>query len=556
MHYGRPAERCEVVLTVREIKGADAARRWIWLIAPTVVGVLPFLVVTVVSLDNAGRTGVNRGDYAFIELATRSALRGQALLGPYSRFGWNHPGPAMFYWDAGFYRAFGQTAGSLGLATTVMHTLMTATVVIVAGIASGRRAAWMAAASLLTIPWLWGMGWIDGNWNPILMLTAVIATAFLAAGVLAGRRWMLVPLVATASFTVQTHVGTAPLVVLLALTSVVGLAWSMRAPWRTAWRPWAAPGAAAIAVGSLLWALPIYEQGTSEPGNLGELVRFTRSLHGSHGFREVLDKVAVQLTLSSGDLIGNVASPTRAVPAATPGRTLLLVGLLGAVALGLVLNLRARRRFEQHLCTVALVATVAVFVAGTRVAGALMGYLTLPATAVGTLLWSAVALTAAAEVADRVGAPASWRPFWLVAGATTAASVWLTIALVHGHPERSLQSLRLPDPSAEAISDQIRAAIPDGSGAVLIEPAVPNGPAVSTAAMVANQIELGGFDARADPGLDHFFGRERRATGCETVAIRVGNRGQPALPSAGKVIGTFAQQVIQIRDLRPEPGCP
>jgi hypothetical protein len=134
--------------------------------------------------------------------------------------------------------------------------------------------------------------------------------------------------------------------------------------------------------------------------------------------------------------------------------------------------------------------------------------------------------------------------------------VWLTIALVHGHPERSLQSLRLPDPSAEAISDQIRAAIPDRSGAVLIEPAVPNGPAVSTAAMVANQIELGGFDARADPGLDHFFGRERRATGCETVAIRVGNRGQPALPSAGKVIGTFAQQVIQIRDLRPEPGCP
>src|SRR5437016_3928499 len=36
-------------------------------------------------------------DAALIELYTMSATRGEQLLGPYSRFRWHHPGPAMFY---------------------------------------------------------------------------------------------------------------------------------------------------------------------------------------------------------------------------------------------------------------------------------------------------------------------------------------------------------------------------------------------------------------------------------------------------------------------------
>ena len=90
---------------------------------------------------------------------------------------------------------------------------------------------------------------------------------------------------------------------------------------------------------------------------------------------------------------------------------------------------------------------------------------------------------------------------------------------------------------------------------MLIEPFIHNGPAASLSAMVANQIELAGFDAHAKPYLDHFFGRERHPTGCESVAVHVGNMGQPADPEAGTVIGTFNDQVIQIRDLQPEPDC-
>jgi hypothetical protein len=37
------------------------------------------------------------GDYAALELYTRLAAQGRQLLGPYSRFGFHHPGPAYFY---------------------------------------------------------------------------------------------------------------------------------------------------------------------------------------------------------------------------------------------------------------------------------------------------------------------------------------------------------------------------------------------------------------------------------------------------------------------------
>src|SRR5258706_2457511 len=43
------------------------------------------------------------GDLALIESYTIDASGGKLLVGAYSRFGWNHPGPAYFYLLAPFY---------------------------------------------------------------------------------------------------------------------------------------------------------------------------------------------------------------------------------------------------------------------------------------------------------------------------------------------------------------------------------------------------------------------------------------------------------------------
>ena len=64
---------------------------------------LPIAVAGLGELLGWGIRGVPYGDYSIIELQILRAARGQQLLGPASRFGWNHPGPLYFYLLAPLY---------------------------------------------------------------------------------------------------------------------------------------------------------------------------------------------------------------------------------------------------------------------------------------------------------------------------------------------------------------------------------------------------------------------------------------------------------------------
>src|SRR3982751_419405 len=57
------------------------------------------------------------GDAAALEFGTWHAARGEQLLGAYSRFGWNHPGPAFFYLAAPLYEVLGERGQALNLFT-------------------------------------------------------------------------------------------------------------------------------------------------------------------------------------------------------------------------------------------------------------------------------------------------------------------------------------------------------------------------------------------------------------------------------------------------------
>src|SRR5690606_41981929 len=80
--------------------------------------VLPHLVLLL-------REGVPRfglfGDFALLEHATRHVWSGDTLLGPYSRFRWNHPGPLFFYLAAPFQAAFGTASTGLYVATCFVN---------------------------------------------------------------------------------------------------------------------------------------------------------------------------------------------------------------------------------------------------------------------------------------------------------------------------------------------------------------------------------------------------------------------------------------------------
>ena len=60
-------------------------------------------------------------DFAVTELYTDLATRGRLLVGPYSRFGWNHPGPFYFYLQAPLYALGGHKAASLYAGALAMN---------------------------------------------------------------------------------------------------------------------------------------------------------------------------------------------------------------------------------------------------------------------------------------------------------------------------------------------------------------------------------------------------------------------------------------------------
>ena len=99
-----------------------------------------------------GRSIDLAGDQALIGLDTGDAADFRQLLGPYSRYGWTHPGPVWFYLLAGPYVALGRSGAALSAAVLLGQALAAAA--IVAAVA-GRRPRWrMPLASLVVVIYL------------------------------------------------------------------------------------------------------------------------------------------------------------------------------------------------------------------------------------------------------------------------------------------------------------------------------------------------------------------------------------------------------------------
>src|SRR5215471_15054113 len=64
---------------------------------------------------------VTAADIAVIELYTDLASHGRLLLGPYSRFGWHHPGPLYFYLQAPLYAASNRAGAALNVGAVAIN---------------------------------------------------------------------------------------------------------------------------------------------------------------------------------------------------------------------------------------------------------------------------------------------------------------------------------------------------------------------------------------------------------------------------------------------------
>ena len=292
-HHPAPPARVET-------RGDAPALRW-WPVV--VLASLPAIAVLVSAMVAAGRDPIADSDAAVTEIWVRTALDGDALVGPYSRFGWHHPGPTWFYLAAPLYLAFGRGVGGLAVAAAAVMVASTVLAVWIVGHVEGGAGAWVVGLTLLGWTVTVGTTWFDNFWNPLVAIGPCLVVGIAAAALAAGRGWCLPLVVGFGSLAIQTHIGSAPAVVGMAAPAMIALALG---GWRSVGRR---PAGLAILTLAVLWVLPLWEQLTSSPGNVTELIKFARTSGGAHAVADIAPQLGPQLTLLHVDLIEDSIGP-------------------------------------------------------------------------------------------------------------------------------------------------------------------------------------------------------------------------------------------------------
>jgi hypothetical protein len=350
------------------------------------LAVLP-LIMPVARIVDGMRGASPASDFALLELSTGEALRGAQLLGPYSRFGWRHPGPTYFYLQAPLYAAFGASSASLPVSALVFNWAALLGIVVCL-----RRWTDLAAAPVLALALslfygvYLGPGFLYNVWNPAVTLLPLGLFLIACAGLACGRTVVLPIMAAVGSFLVQTHLGYLPCVATGALTSGVlwlrlrrlhdGAATSARVP-------------IGLAVGTLaaLWTLPLLEQLTRDPGNMSLVLRFFGRGDAGHTWGEALATVAREIGWPwSYVLFGSLRwydpyHPLEGWRQAVGGALALgQIGLLG------FWSVRLRDQpFFRALARICLACTIVAVPATTRVSGDIRPYLTAWISMVGAI---------------------------------------------------------------------------------------------------------------------------------------------------------------------------
>lgn len=321
----------------------------------------PFLVSTFVVLVWPN-TFVLRGDAAVIELAVRNAADFAQHLGPYSRFGWTHPGPAWFYALVPIYVLGGETAASLLAATQFLNAIVCVLIVLAAS--RRRLGPALGAACGVLVFVLAAPGAVFAEiWNPYATVLPALLFLVLIARTIDGSVFWLLGAGIVGSFLVQTHLGTGlPVAACLAAAAFVLLirgavrlmmlvrSRAFRFTWRWRWLYTAAASGALLVV---MWIPTMLDQRDG-----------IRNLTTLHKFFKLTQKTGTGHTAAQGLVLIDrlVVPPPWSVDLAsvlTPGPVTVATvsGICGFAAVNLVIAVLAWRRGAR---TAAFLAALAI----------------------------------------------------------------------------------------------------------------------------------------------------------------------------------------------------
>jgi hypothetical protein len=324
-------------------------------------------------------------DDAYIELLVRDVPTHLPLTGVYSRFGWNHPGPAqiLLLWLP--YRLGGSSSAALLVATLVLHAAALLGAVAIARRIDRLAGLWTFVALealLVAAP----AAASRDPWNPYVALVAGGLAVVCAWGVAERHRWASALLLPLATLLVQAHAGNLFVALSAVLVAAVACRW-----WHAAGDPpvpWRALGLGA-GLTALMWIPPAVAQLSGAPGRLSEVARLRGGDLPMAGARTALGVLT--------DSFGAVPAWARADAVSHSwARTSLVVPVwfVVVVAGGVVAWRRRDRRYLRGL-GVAVVCLAATTAGVATISGGLSDYLLVAerSVAAATLAIAAAAVT-------------------------------------------------------------------------------------------------------------------------------------------------------------------
>ena len=452
------------------------------------------LVVVVFAWKAATLDWKAAGDLSVIRLrALDVGTSNTPLVGAYSRFGWNHPGPSLSFAFAPWARLFG---------TSGVGILIGA---FVANLAAMFGAAWVArraskvlffltSITLAAFVLLEQSGELFNPWNPYVIVLPLFAALLSAWATFRGDRVAAVVLVIAASFAIQGHIGAAPLGVLALLVGGGGLIYAIVRSNGDERRSLVKTALLALGVMFVCWLPPLIDQffGT---GNLGRLVKFQfSSTEPSAGLRFALNQVTRLLTFPPGREVGFLGAV---------GTNLVVPWMALVLAAATVVAWRKGWRNQLQLTLVAWLSVVATGLAISGIKGVPYQYVFRWSWAMVLIVWIACAWVGFSLL--REFAPVRK---WFTAGASLAFSALLLALLVFGVSFRSVQGwdaqLRLYEPLIEPTLEVLR----EAPKPVMVVTTLNMADGTVANELIARGDEIG-LDLRRTPDLKFIFGSGR-----------------------------------------------
>ncbi len=425
---------------------------------------VPFVIAVAWRIGRTGEAQFPVLDPALVELAVRDVGHASVLVGPYSRYGFHHPGPLYFYLLAIPYRLLGSNYAALSVGSALIGAGSAFGIVALSVRRGGR---WLGVvAGVLVLSYLAAAGRIAFDaWTPWVTILPFALAIVLAWSLTCGDWWALPVLAGVATLLVQTHVAYTLPIGVVTVTALVVVGIDARAARRdpTQWperrRSLLRAGAITFGVVALLWLPPLIDQLTTDPGNAREIASFFSKADVEHTLGDGLDETARYVgtlpALLNGDTL---SSAVHRDPLAWP--TVLTIIAFGAA---LVVAIRRRAREQLTLLGLTAIAAITAVFAASRVLGPMFPYLVEWITAIGLVAWLAIGAIALRVWQARDRTAGSWTTRRWVRITAAGVSVVLAGVLAVGAAGSAREVDRDADrPAVAQMADGIEARLPGG----------------------------------------------------------------------------------------------